>query len=69
MILADEPTGALDSKSGDEVLKILDDLNNEGNTIIIITHDRDIASHAKRIITVRDGHITSDELNYKEVTA
>ncbi|MCZ6910573.1 MAG: ABC transporter ATP-binding protein [Rickettsia endosymbiont of Ixodes persulcatus] len=69
MILADEPTGALDSKSGDEVLKILEDLNNEGNTIIIITHDRDIASHAKRIITVRDGHITSDELNYKEVTA
>ena len=69
MILADEPTGALDSKSGDEVLKILEDLNSEGNTIVIITHDRDIASHAKRIITVRDGHITSDELNYKEVTA
>lgn len=69
MILADEPTGALDSKSGDEVLKILEHLNNEGNTIVIITHDRDIASHAKRIITVRDGHITSDELNYKEVTA
>ncbi len=69
MILADEPTGALDSKSGDEVLKILEDLNNEGNTIVIITHDRDIASHAKRIITVRDGHITSDELNYNEVTA
>lgn len=69
IILADEPTGALDSKSGDEVLKMLDDLNNEGNTIVIITHDRDIASHAKRIITVRDGHITSNEMNYKEVTA
>ncbi|WP_291641990.1 ABC transporter ATP-binding protein [Clostridium sp.] len=67
IILADEPTGALDSKSGDEVLKMLDDLNNEGNTIVMITHDRDIASHAKRIITVRDGLITSDEMNYKEV--
>ena len=69
IILADEPTGALDSKSGDEVLKILEDLNNDGNTIIIITHDRDIASHAKRMVTVRDGHITSDENNYKEVTS
>lgn len=69
IILADEPTGALDSKSGDEVLKMLDDLNNDGNTIVIITHDRDIACHAKRIITVRDGLITSDEMNYKEVIA
>ncbi|HEY8892963.1 MAG TPA: ABC transporter ATP-binding protein [Clostridium sp.] len=69
IILADEPTGALDSKAGAEVLRILQDLNNEGNTIVIITHDRDIASHAKRMITVKDGHITSDEMNYKEVTA
>jgi len=67
IILADEPTGALDSKSGDEVLKMLEQLNNEGNTIVIITHDRDIATHAKRMITVRDGHITSDEINNKEV--
>jgi len=69
IILADEPTGALDSKSGDEVLKMLENLNNEGNTIVIITHDRDIASHARRLITVRDGHITSDEINNKEVSA
>jgi putative ABC transport system ATP-binding protein len=69
IILADEPTGALDSKSGEEVLKMLEKLNDEGNTIIIITHDRDIASHAKRMITVRDGRITSDKLNNKEVTA
>jgi len=69
IILADEPTGALDSKAGDEVLKILEKLNYEGNTIVIITHDRDIAAHAKRMITVRDGHITSDEMTIKEVTA
>ena len=69
IILADEPTGALDSKSGSEVLKMLEDLNTEGNTIVIITHDRDIAAHAKRMITVRDGHITSDEMTIKEVIA
>jgi putative ABC transport system ATP-binding protein len=69
IILADEPTGALDSKTGIEVLKMLEDLNNEGNTIVVITHDREIADHAKRIITVKDGHITSDELNDEEVTA
>jgi len=69
IILADEPTGALDSKSGEEVLKILEDLNVEGNTIIIITHDRDIAEHAKRLITVRDGHVTSDEMTCKGATA
>lgn len=69
IILADEPTGALDSKTGKEVLKMLTDLNNEGNTIIMITHDREIAAYAKRIITVRDGKITSDVLNENEVTA
>ncbi|MGH4121471.1 MAG: ABC transporter ATP-binding protein [Clostridium sp.] len=69
IILADEPTGALDSKSGKEVLKMLKDLNNEGNTIVIITHDRDIASHAKRVITVKDGRITSDKMNDKEVSS
>lgn len=67
MILADEPTGALDSKTGKEVLKMLTDLNDEGNTIVMITHDMEIASHAKRIITVRDGKITSDNLNKREV--
>lgn len=69
MILADEPTGALDSKTGKEVLKMLTDLNDEGNTIVMITHDMEIASHAKRIITVRDGKITSDNLNKREVEA
>jgi len=69
IILADEPTGALDSKTGKEVLKMLTDLNNEGNTIIMITHDKEIASYAKRMITVRDGKITSDEINKKEMRA
>ncbi|ERI94983.1 ABC transporter, ATP-binding protein [Clostridiales bacterium oral taxon 876 str. F0540] len=69
IILADEPTGALDSKTGKEVLKMLTDLNSEGNTIIMITHDREIAAYTKRIITVKDGQITSDMLNEKEVTA
>jgi putative ABC transport system ATP-binding protein len=63
MLLADEPTGALDSKTGKEVLKILRELNEEGNTIVLITHDNDIAHQAKRIITVRDGYIQSDEIN------
>lgn len=69
IILADEPTGALDSKTGKEVLKMLTDLNNEGNTIIMITHDREIASYAKREVTVKDGKITSNSSNKSEVEA
>lgn len=71
IILADEPTGALDSKTGREVLNMLKDLNEEGNTIVLITHDNSIAAEAKRIITVKDGEIVSDKLNeevLKEVT-
>lgn len=63
IILADEPTGALDSKTGREVMQMIKKLNEEGNTIILITHDRDIANQAKRIVTVMDGRITSDEIN------
>lgn len=69
IILADEPTGALDSKTGQEVLKMLKDLNKEGNTIIMITHDKEIAANAKRMVTVKDGKITSDTLNDCEVGA
>ncbi|MBC2580984.1 ABC transporter ATP-binding protein [Clostridium sp. DJ247] len=65
IILADEPTGALDSKTGKEVLAMLKDLNDEGNTIVLITHDNDIAAEAKRIITVKDGKIVSDKINSK----
>ena len=60
IILADEPTGNLDSKSGEEIMKILDDLHNRGNTIILVTHEDDIAQHANRIIRLLDGKIIED---------
>ena len=64
IILADEPTGNLDSKSGHEIMNILDDLHREGNTIILVTHEDDIAQHAHRVIRLLDGEITED-LNIK----
>jgi macrolide transport system ATP-binding/permease protein len=62
VILADEPTGALDSKSGAEVMKLLRDLNAQGHTILLITHDADVARQAKRVVEIRDGDIVSDTL-------
>jgi len=61
IILADEPTGNLDTKSEEEIMKILLSLNDEGKTIIMVTHEQEIAAHAKRIIMMRDGKIISDE--------
>jgi len=61
LILADEPTGALDTRSGLEVMAIFQKLNAEGRTVVLITHDRAVAEHARRIITLRDGEIRSDE--------
>src|SRR3989339_432925 len=61
VIFADEPTGNLDSKSGLQVMKILQDLNEQGHTIILVTHERYTAEHAKRILRIRDGIIESDE--------
>lgn len=63
IILADEPTGALDSKSGAEVMKILTELNAQGHTVILVTHDPKIAAHAHRVITIMDGQIQSDVEN------
>lgn len=63
ILLADEPTGALDSKSGDEIMAIFSRLNKDGRTIVIITHERYIAEYAGRIIHLKDGQIESDELN------
>ncbi len=60
VILADEPTGNLDSASTWEIMGILEELNREGKTVIIITHDNEIADVAKRVITIKDGHIISD---------
>ena len=57
IILADEPTGNLDSKSAEEIMKLFKQLNKEGRTVIIITHEQDIASHAKRIVRIKDGGI------------
>ena len=57
LILADEPTGNLDSKSGQEILRIFQQLNNQGNTIIFVTHDQQVATSAKRIIKIKDGKI------------
>ncbi len=65
IILADEPTGALDSHSGKEVLRILKELNEEGKTVILITHDESIAAQAKRIVKVQDGKIVEDRVNNK----
>jgi len=60
VILADEPTGALDSKSGEDVMALLQDLARKGHTVILITHDRNVAAHAQRIIELRDGVIVTD---------
>ena len=60
IILADEPTGNLDSRTGDEIMGLFDDLHAKGNTIVVVTHEPDIAEFAHRIITIRDGVIASD---------
>ena len=67
MILADEPTGALDSRTGAELMDMLKELHAEGNTIVLITHDSDIARQAKRIIRIQDGKITRDTEGDSEV--
>jgi putative ABC transport system ATP-binding protein len=66
IILADEPTGNLDSKTSDEIMKIFDELNQIGNTIIIVTHENDIADHASRQVRFLDGKIVGDHRNKKE---
>jgi putative ABC transport system ATP-binding protein len=65
LIFADEPTGNLDSKSGHDVIEILKKLHKEGHTIVLITHDQNIADHAERVLFVRDGRLESDTENSK----
>jgi putative ABC transport system ATP-binding protein len=61
ILLADEPTGNLDSATGEEIMRLFEKLHADGNTIILVTHERDIADHAHRTIHIRDGKIESDE--------
>jgi putative ABC transport system ATP-binding protein len=62
IVLADEPTGNLDSKTGEEIMALFANLHQQGNTIIVVTHENDIAQHAHRVIYIRDGKIASDEV-------
>jgi putative ABC transport system ATP-binding protein len=66
ILLADEPTGNLDSATGEEIMRLFEKLHTEGNTIILVTHERDIADHAHRTIQIRDGQISSDERRVRQ---
>jgi putative ABC transport system ATP-binding protein len=68
IVLADEPTGNLDSKTSIEIMGLLEEIHKLGNTIIVVTHEEDIASHAHRIIRMIDGEIASDEINHNVKT-
>lgn len=63
LILADEPTGALDTKTGEQIMALLTELNQEGKTIVMVTHEPEIAAYARRVIVLRDGVITEDRRN------
>ena len=65
ILLADEPTGNLDSATGEEIMRLFERLHEAGNTIILVTHERDVAEHAHRVVMIRDGKIASDELSRK----
>jgi len=69
LLLADEPTGNIASAQAEEVMAIFQDINAKGHTVVMITHEPDIAQHAKRVIMVRDGHLISDKLNKHVVKA
>jgi putative ABC transport system ATP-binding protein len=62
ILLADEPTGNLDTRTGDEILQLFEDLSAKGNTLLIVTHEENVARHARRIIRIRDGLVASDEV-------
>ena len=68
IILADEPTGNLDTKTSIEIMGLIEEIHQKGNTIILVTHEEDIAKHAHRIVRMRDGAIESDEQNKEIIT-
>jgi putative ABC transport system ATP-binding protein len=63
IILADEPTGNLDSKTSIEIMALFADIHDKGNTVILVTHEEDIARHAHRIVRLKDGNVESDAVN------
>jgi putative ABC transport system ATP-binding protein len=65
ILFADEPTGNLDTRSGESILALFDELHRQGNTIVMVTHERDVAEHAERIISFRDGNVVNDEWQSK----
>ena len=67
ILLADEPTGNLDSTTSDEIMKVFETLASGGQTVIMVTHEADIARHARRVVTLRDGRVSSDEAQEKFV--
>ena len=69
IILADEPTGNLDTKTGEDIMALFNDIHEQGNTIILVTHEEDIARHAHRIIRLMDGQVSADYLNDNIITA
>jgi putative ABC transport system ATP-binding protein len=69
IILADEPTGNLDSKTSYEIMDILSKIHNEGNTVILVTHEEDISQYAHRVIRLRDGVVETDKINANPLSA
>lgn len=69
ILLADEPTGNLDSKTGEEIMLLFEELYRQGNTIIVVTHEQEIAEHARRVVRLRDGVVETDELIEKPLLA
>jgi putative ABC transport system ATP-binding protein len=61
LLLADEPTGALDSRTTVEILELFQELNEQGNTVLVVTHEHDVSRHARRIVELRDGSVVHDE--------